>query len=667
MVRIIGSSLAAGGGDGGGGTGTGAGGPFTNPAATPGATYPWVGSSNNVNTYTGNKLTMLPIVSWTQKGSLPVTLALIHNSLSSRNGELGPKWRHSFDTTLSVDNGSGNVTVYWGDGRVYTFIKNVDGTYTAPPGVHDSLVPDRPRNNFGNFYYIVTKEQVVHGFGLSYGSSLSSSFSQFRITEINDKNANQMNVLYLAQSNLVQYITDATGRQITLGYSGSRLASVTDPKGRQWGLTYTAAGDLWYVSEPAVPFSYSLRAFAYNAAHDITQTQDRNNNQAYLGYNADNTIAWERDSLGNQTNFSYGTTATTITDPNGHSTIHTYNNSGQLASITDAIGYTEYYSYDGSNNQTQKLDRRGFAWNNTYDGNGNVLTTANPYTNTTTYTYNGHNKPLTIRMQMGRSVVNTYDGNDNLIQMQEKDGSGTVKATTTYAYGVGYGLVTSKTDANNHTTQYGYDANGYLNSVTTPLGHQTQWAYDALGFQTSRTDALSRTTTYTPDAWERRVTTTYPGGSTHTFTYDPNDNLTAFTDGIGTTTRSYDADNRLLTEYQNGVRVITHAYDAPGQKELLSTTTDYLGIVHSFAYTARNQISQAGIPGQTVSYGYDPDSNQTTAVNPNGTQVTQGFDNAGRLTNVANRNSGGGLLFAFGIVSSSFCKSWEHPSLAATV
>ena len=651
MARIIGSSLATGGGgDGGGDTGTGgggtgSGGTFTNPGAAPGPAYPWVGSVDGVKTYTGNKMTTLPIVSWRQRGGLPVEFTLTHNSLSSRNGELGPKWRHSYDSSILVD-GSGNATVYWGDGRVCTFMRNMDGSFLSPSGIHDVLTKSsRPTGPFGGSYYLTTREQIVCAF------SAINSTPTFPLVRIYDENSNVINFGYISGTNLVQTITDATGRQITLGYSGSRLISVTDSKGRQWTMNYTSVGDLWYVTEPAVPFAYSYRAFAYNAAHDITQTQDRNNNQAYLGYNADNTLAWERDSLGNQTNFSYGATTTTITDPNGHTTVHTYNNSGQIASITDALGYAELYSYDGANNVIQKQDRRGFAWNNTYDSMGNVLTAADPYGNTTTIAYNSHNKQLTIRLPLGRSVAITYDSSDNPTQTLEKDANGNPDTATSYAYGSGYGLLTSKSDAYNRTTLYGYDGNGYLNTMTTPLGRKTQWTHDVLGFQTSRTDALNRTATYTPDAWERRVSTAYPNGSAHTFTHDPNGNLTAFTDGIGTTTRAYDADNRLLNEYQNGVRVVSHSYDAAGQGGLLSTTTDFLGNVHSFVYTARNQIQSASAAGQTVSYAYNPDGQVSQTLRPDGVRTDSYYiDNGWHSSEYNVVNATGAVLSAYDYV-----------------
>ncbi len=269
----------------------------------------------------------------------------------------------------------------------------------------------------------------------------------------------------------------------------------------------------------------------------------------------------------------------------------------------------------------------------------------------TTATYNSHNRPLTITQPLGRSVTATYDSSDNLTQTQEKDANGNVLATTTYGYSYGYGLLSSKTDANNHKTLYGYNGNGYLNGSVTPAGRQYLWYYDALGFETDRTDPMNRTTHYTPDAWERLVTTTYPDGSTRAFTYDPNGNLTGFANALMASTRSYDADNRLLEEDGNGVRAVSHAYDAPGQKGLLSSVTDFLGNVHTFTYTARDQISQAGIPGQTVSYGYDPDGNQSHIYLPNGIRSDLYYGSNGLRSSYYNIvNATGAVLSAYDYV-----------------
>jgi len=538
---------------------------------------------------------------------------------------------------------SGNVKVIWGDGRSYSF-GNTSGSYTPPPGIHERLVVNG--SNPVASYDIIEKDQTKYHFANYSGA--------FVLNTITDENGNQITVNNSANGGLIS-ITDSSNRTVTFGYNGPSAGfynTMTDPLGRVVSLSYDAANynNLSQVTYPTLNgTSYSV-TLGYDAQHDVTSIKDMRGSTSTFSYNSvDKSLAWSKDSLGNQTTFTYGSPYsydTTITDPNGNKIIHAYT-SGRLSQVSDALGYTEYYSYDTANNITQRQDRRGYSGSYTYDAMGNTLTAKDPYSNTTTYTYNSHNRPLTVTLPLGRSVALTYDGLDNLIQVQQKDAAGNIAATTKFTIG-SYGLVSDKYNPYNHHTSYTYDSNSNLASITTPLGHKTQWTYDALGFQTSRTDAMGRTTTYTPDAWERLTTITYSSSSTRAYGYDPNGNLTSFTDGIGTTNRSYDADNRLLNETLNGVRVVSHAYDASGQKGLQSTTTDYLGNAHTFTYTARNQISTASIPGQTVSYAYDADENQTNAVNPNSIQQVNAYDAAGRLTGVTNSKLTGGTVFSFG-------------------
>lgn len=648
MSQIVGSaSPVIGTGDGGGSGG----GSYTNPAATPGTPYSWEGALGGIKVGNGNKLTSVGIVGWTQRGGMPVDLTLNHNSESSRNGELGPKWLMSYDDTLSVD-GSGNVTVYWGDGRVCTFMINVNGsTYTAPAGITDSIiryVSVRPPSQTS--YSLTTKSQNLFTF------SMSATAGVFYLTNTQDADYNSISLGYVSGTNLIQTIQDATGRAITLGYTNNKITSVTDPLYRQWTLSYDGSGNLAHIYWPVVNgTTYSVN-LGYDGNHNVNSYQDKRGNTSKFSYNSDNTIASEQDPYGNQTTLTYGwdgergaaiANAVTVADANNHLMVYYIGTAGQVTASFDALNNATRYAYDASYNATQKEDANGYYWNYTFDGMGNVLTAKDPYSHVSTLTYNAHNKPLTITAPSNRSVVITYDANDNPTQVQQKDASGNVLATTTLTIG-SFGLMSDKYDANNHHTSYTYDANGYLNSVTTPLGSKTQWTPDALGFTTSRTDAMNRTTTYTPDAWERVVTTTYPDNTTRTYAYDANNNLTSFTNALVATTRSYDADNRCLQEAYNGTTILAHTYDASGQKGLLSTTTDFLKNVHSVTYTVRNQLSTSSIPGQTASYTYDANGNQTLAVNPNGTRSQQAYDNANRQTGVTNYNSSGGVLFSFG-------------------
>ena len=628
--------------------GTQSGGPQHALFSGAGSPMPWVASVNSTNTGNGNKLTSLPLVSWTARGGLPVAFTLTHSSQSAYVAELGQKWSHTYDIFLTVGTGVGEiahrpgaaanttnpVAVTWGDGQSYTFASNGSGGFVAPTGVHDLLV-----QNIDNTYTLTRPDQTQYHFN---GNLFCDT--------IKDENANTVTVSRNA-ANQVTTVADPTGRTLTLAYdASSRIHTVTDPLSRVWTLTYDGSNQLTQVAYPAVNGSTYSMGYGYNAAHDVTSVTDLKGNVTTRGYNTGDSLAWEKDPALNQTSYSYTSTTATITDPNGRATVYTYDTSGRLSQVQDALLYHEDYGYDANNNRTQVTDKRGNAWLYTFDGMGNVLTAKDPLLHTTTSTYNAHNKVLTRTLPGGESTVTAYDAYDNLTQVQEKNASAVVQATTTYTYPTSsnYGLPSSKTDADSHVTSYGYDPNGDLTSVTTPLGHPTQWACDGLGVKASRTDALGRLTTYTLDGWERVTTTTYPDSSTKTVSYDADSNVTAFSDATGTTARTYDADSRLLSESKAGATVVSHTYDAAGKLGLLSTTTDANGRVLTYAYTSLNQPYTVSEAAGTVTYAYDANGNQTGISNPNGTVVADVYDTANRLTSITNKTSGGTVLSSFG-------------------
>ena len=625
-------------------------GPQTSSFSGPGSPMPWVAAVNATNTGNGNKLTSLPLVSWTARGGLPVAFTLTHSSQSAYAAELGQKWSHTYDIFLTVGSGgvgeiahrpgaagsntSSPVAVTWGDGQSYSFASDGSGGFVAPTGVHDLLV-----QNIDNTYTLTRPDQTQYHFN---GNLFCDT--------VKDENANTVTVGRNG-ANQVTTVADPTGRTLTLAYdASSRIHTVTDPTGRVWTLTYDGSNQLTQVAYPAVNGSTYSMGYGYNATHDLTSITDLKGNVTTRGYNTGDSLAWEKDPALNQTSYAYTSTTTTITDPNGHATVYTYDGSGRLSQVKDALLFHEDYGYDSNNNRTQVTDKRGNAWVYTYDGMGNVLTAKDPLLHTATSTYNAHNKLLTKTLPGGESVANTYDGFDNLTQAQGKDSSGTVKATTTLAYPAtsNYGLPSSKTDADSHVTSYGYSANGDLTSVTTPLGHQTQWVCNGLGVRTSRTDALGRLTTYTLDGWERVTTTTYPDSTTKTVSYDADSNVTGFTDATGTTARTYDADSRLLSESKGGATVVSHTYDAAGKLGLLSTTTDANGRTLTYAYTNRNALYQVSEAAGTATYAYDANGNQTGITNPNGTTATDVYDTANRLTSITNKTSSGTTLSSFG-------------------
>jgi RHS repeat-associated protein len=602
-----------------------------------GASYDWQATVGGANTASGNHATDLPLVGWTARGGLPVSFVLHHYSKSPDNGVLGYKWRHSYQITLAVDTMNSTVTVTWGDGRAIRYSQNVNGSFSPPAGIHDTLTSG------SGYYDVTTKDQVKYHF-------TRPNSNGWVCTSITDANANALTLAYNTSDQLTS-VTDPTSRALSISYSSGKISSITDPQSRSWSFTYTS-GNLTQVTWPALGGNTYSDQFSYNTNHCITTHTDRRSNNWTANYNTNDTVAWVKDPLLNQTSFSYGFIGTTITDPNGKQTVHQYDSSGRLSQIDDPLSNSEAYTWDSDNNKTEVTDKRGKVWQFGFDSAGNVTSRTDPLSHTTYITYSSKNRPLTVTTPLGHQVVNTYDSTLNwrLTQTQLKSSGGTVLGTTSFGYN-SYGLMTSKTDSNSRQTTYGYSTNGDLTSLTTPNSRVWGWGYNSLGVKNSRTDALNRTTSYTLDGWDRVTTTTFPNSSTHTFSFDANSNLTGWTDGQGTWSRTYDTANRLTNESLNSSTRFSYSYDATNKKGLLSSLTDAASRTFTYSYTDRQEVSSVvetdGSNTYTISYTYDPAGNETNVSNPNGTTVTRVFDDSGRLSSVTNKNSGNTTLSSF--------------------
>ena len=177
----------------------------------------------------------------------------MHNSQSNHNSELGFKWTHSFDLFLVASGTAGDLSVHWGDDLSYTFSLNVDGSYSAPTGIHDSLV-----KNIDNTFTLTKASQTAVHFK-----------TNLYCDTIGDENANTVSIGYNT-GNFVTSVTDPSSRALSISYdANSRISTVTDPLSRVWTLHYTS-GDLTSIDEPALVGTTYSTSLSYNANHDIT-------------------------------------------------------------------------------------------------------------------------------------------------------------------------------------------------------------------------------------------------------------------------------------------------------------------------------------------------------------------------------------------------------------
>jgi len=605
------------------------------PAPRPAAGTPafsWQGSVAGVNTGNGNKTTALPITGWTMRGGMGVACTLYHNSQGPLYGTYGYKWLPSYFTYIS--GGSSAPVLHWDNGQVEAFplVSTINGnsTYASPYGILDKLTYS------SGIFTLTTTSNTVYTFGFSSGNAYLSS--------ITDMDGNVLTINHNTDAT-IRSVVDSTGRTLTYTYSGGHLTTVTDPLGRQWGFVYLQSGDLWYVSDPSVPFAYNYRAFAYDGSHDITQMQDHNNNQSYFGYNADSSLAWARDPLGNQTTFTYNPTNTVITDPNGHTTTHTYQYS-RLISVTDALNFFSGTSYDYNNIVTSTTDKRGNAayFSSHFSNSSSTSTSTDPLNHSSSTTYDAKNKVIGSVDALGNSTANAYstDGKEDLLTTSVT-GTGTApfKAASSVG-GYSYGLPTTFTDPLSFSSSVGYDGNGYPNSATDANYHTSSAVFNVLGWKMTGTDAASHTTTNTYDNWGRVTAVTAPDNTQTTMTYDPNGNVLTVTDADNhTVTNVYDADNRLIQTTNGRGDVVKYTYDgtdyisgAP-QKGLLSSKTDGNGNTIHYTYTARNEPAATYYAdGTAEAVTYDANGNTLTRTKADGKVIKYTYDADNRLTDI---------------------------------
>lgn len=532
------------------------------------------------------------------------------SSNASRNSPLGYGWTHSYNMSLSVDQTTGNATIYEEGGTTLTFTSTGTG-YQPRSWVFATLI----RNPDGTWKF-TRKDQRQYIFD---GSG--------RLLREVDRNGYTTSLTYDSTGTLTT-VTDPAGRALSLGYdTNGRLVSMAEPLGRKVGYLYDASGNLASVTN----VGGGVTGFTYDSNHRLLTMTDPNGGVLTNSYDSSGRVTTQKDPMGRITQYAYGTGSTTITHAAGDVTLEQFQNN-ELVALTKAPGTNQAatwaFAYDQNNLCVMSAtDPNNHVSKRSCDATGNLLSYTNALNATATLTYDSLNDLTSITDALGNKTQLSYDSSGNLVKAS-RPVNGTTQQVVIYSLDpANPGDVTAITDPNGRTWQMAYDQYGDPVKVTDPLGDITTYGYDAGGRlvyavrpngNVAGASPAAFKTTYAYNAFNDTVSTVDPLGRQASTQYDANRNAISFTDPNGGLIRtSYDADNETTTTVRPDGSSATNTYDADGG---LVSVKDPLGHV--------------------TSYGYDPLHRLATTTDALNRKTTVAYDGAGRrasLTDAMNR------------------------------
>ncbi len=593
-----------------------------------------------VNTATGNYIYQHRDVQLPGKG-MPFVFERNYNSQAGSepgtvSGPLGFGWTHNYNASLGVD-GSGNITINWGDGKTEVYAADGTGGFTHQYGVFDTLTA-----NAGGTYTLKKKDLTSYNFDATY-----------HLASIVDKNGNTIALTYTG-GNLTQ-VTDTAGRNIDFTYDASnRIVTITDPITRTVQFTYDPWGNLVTAQDA----NSNITLYTYDGFHQmLTAVDPRGSTVVTNVYDATlRVVNSQRDAKAGHTDYVYSVydgdkRLTTFTDAMGNVTQHYHDKQLRLVQEVNPNGDIGRYTYDDKGNRNTVTDKNGKTTKYVYDAAGNVLSKEDALNHISTITYDATtNNPLTRTDALNNTTTFTYDANGNLLTVKDALNN---SATNTYNAA---GQVLTTTDARNNTTTNTYDTQGNLIQVTDALNNSTVLTYDGAGRRLTKKDALNRTTSFTYDNNDNLLSSIDPNLKSAAATYDGNNNRITASDKRGNVTQfAYDVKDLLTTTTDPLTKTVVNTYDALDRK---TAVQDKNGNTAQFAYDGvGNLISAANALNQVTHYTYDANGNrlsatdamlhvtqytydamnrQVTAADALANQTTTAYDVLGRVASTTN-------------------------------
>lgn len=644
-------------------------------------------SSLNVNIGSGNLQINSTDLQLGGVAGLGFTSAHIWNSLNPEEQEY-TYWTDS--NAIDADPWpDGSVSVNDGTGAHYTFLKKPEGSFITPPGIKASLCgigSPAPCSTLptGVAYRLTYDQSQVHydynasGTRLDqqdqYGNTighewLSSTHQIFTdthgnkieefsnsetwLTEIKDVGGARSSKYGYetteGHKELTSY-TDANSKVTKYGYSGTKLASITDPLG-------------------------NVVKFEYDSKHRVTKIIRTTNSEHTTGPTT-RFVYYEAGEAPSPCTSSQKATIVRDPDwkeskPTEHETTYCANVLDEVEQTIDAEGHATTAKYDGLGNGTLTTaaapgeSGSGNKISSVYDGTGRNLmcqingteATSCPASSErpdehgllTSYEYSGKGTPFSATLTenpQNHTIQDCYGGEEQEVKGSESKCEGLASPAGSLQTKIDQlpsekelkfeynsnGTVKASKDPKGNTTTYAYDEHWNLKEIVPPSPlHPTTITVDADGRPETITDGAGHKTTLTYDKLDRATKIVYSGTGTERtvkYEYDADGNVLKREDPTGTSKYKVDALNRLTKEELPGSLSNEYGYDEASN---LTALTDSGGTT-KYAYNKLDELEAVTEPSaaKSTTLTYDNDHRLTSFTYPSGVKQTYTLNATGQ-------------------------------------
>ncbi|MFA6557968.1 MAG: RHS repeat-associated core domain-containing protein [Candidatus Obscuribacterales bacterium] len=582
----------------------------------------------------------------------------------------------SLADTWWIDNIVNNVVSIKFPPEGMTFLKQPDGTYTAPANGPGTLA------EASGLYTLTKPDGVVYNFNAAgqistivfpFGVTVSYTYASGKLVTVDNGLTRSISLTY--SGDLINGLADSASRTVAFAYDiDGNLETVTDANANDHVFAYDQPGRLIQVFEPANPLTAVFTNQYDSLSRVMVQTDALNESTEFFLAGSRSSIV---DPLSNVTTYYFNKNfkSTRKIDPLGNVTLKSYDGLDRLIEWIFPEGNKKQWTYDTNNQwlsireiakpgsalsdivqsftydpiwnaKASETDGEGNTTSYTYDSlTGRVLSIEKPVvgglTPTKTITYNARGQRLSETDETGIVTEFVWDSSSEVLLSQTIDtgSSPHLNLVSTYVTDA-VGNYTDVTDHNGNVSTVTFDALRQPLQVTNPapFSRVVKQTYDNNGnvLDIQRETGIPatpwRTFTNTFSVLGQLLTVTDPGSNVYVSAYDANGNLVSFTDPeLRQTQFSYDARSKLfqVTNPANTVSE-TRIYNANG---VLETLTDDRGNITFYEYDGFDRVSKifygyvnSSTYDSVEEFVYDKNYNVTTKVKRSGDTVVTTYD-----------------------------------------